>query len=107
VHRSPGLHPRCEPRQVTAQTRHRVAGIIPDGATRRVSLHERDARPIAKGRLGKPVQFGYKAQIVDNDNDGVVRQCADEPLNPQPHRSVATGPCWAPCTSAVPARCWA
>jgi hypothetical protein len=30
VHRSPGLHPRCEPRQVTAQTRHRVAGIIPD-----------------------------------------------------------------------------
>jgi len=24
-----------------------------------VSLHERDARPIAKGRLGKPVEFGY------------------------------------------------
>jgi hypothetical protein len=26
---------------------------------------------IAKGRLGKPVEFGYKAQLVDND-DGVV-----------------------------------
>ena len=36
-----------------------------------VSLHDVDARPIAKGRLGKPVEFGYKGQIVDND-DGVV-----------------------------------
>ena len=44
---------------------------MPDGATRRVSLHEPDARPIAKGRLGKPVEFGYKAQVTDND-DGVI-----------------------------------
>jgi hypothetical protein len=29
------------------------------------------SRPIAKGRLGKPVEFGYKGQIVDND-DGIV-----------------------------------
>jgi IS5 family transposase len=36
-----------------------------------VSLHDGDARPIVKGRLGKPVEFGYKAQIVDNE-DGVV-----------------------------------
>jgi len=35
------------------------------------------------------VELGYKAQIVDND-DGVVRQCAHEPLTPQPHRNVAT-----------------
>ena len=28
-------------------------------------------RPIRKGRLGKPVEFGYKAQIVDNA-DGVI-----------------------------------
>ena len=27
--------------------------------------------PIAKGRLGKPVEFGYKAQVVDNP-DGIV-----------------------------------
>jgi|SRR6186997_1893765 len=40
-------------------------------ATRPVSLHDGDARPIAKGQLGKPVHFGYKAQVVDND-DGVV-----------------------------------
>jgi IS5 family transposase len=58
-------------RQIAAQTRQRVAGHTPDGATRRVSLHEPDARPIAKGRLGKPVEFGYKGQVLDND-DGVV-----------------------------------
>ncbi len=44
---------------------------MPDGSTRVVSLHDADARPIAKGRLGKPVEFGYKAQVVDN-TDGVV-----------------------------------
>ena len=58
-------------RQIAAQTRQRVAGTTPDGATRRVSLHDPDARPIAKGRLGKPVEFGSKAQVCDND-DGIV-----------------------------------
>ena len=68
-------------RQIAAQTRQRVAGITPDGATRRVSLHDGDARPIAKGRLGRPVEFGYKAQIVDND-DGVVLDHTVEQGNP-------------------------
>jgi IS5 family transposase len=58
-------------RRIAGQTRQRLAGITPDGAVRRVSLHDGDARPIAKGRLGKPVEFGYKAQVVDND-DGIV-----------------------------------
>ena len=58
-------------RQIAAQTRQRVSGQTPEGATRRVSLHDGDARPIAKGRLGRPVEFGYKAQVTDND-DGVV-----------------------------------
>ncbi len=44
-------------------------------------MHERDARPIAKGRLEKPVKFGYKAQIVDND-DGVVLDHNLEQGNP-------------------------
>lgn len=57
--------------RITEQARQRIAGITPDGATRVVSLHDRDARPITKGRLGKPVEFGYKAQVTDND-DGVV-----------------------------------
>jgi len=57
--------------RVAAQTRTRLSGAVPDGSTRVVSLHDPDARPIAKGRLGRPVEFGYKAQVVDNA-DGVV-----------------------------------
>jgi IS5 family transposase len=58
-------------RAIAAQTRQRLAGTTPDGAIRRVSLHDPDARPITKGRLGRPVEFGYKAQVLDNA-DGVV-----------------------------------
>jgi transposase, IS5 family len=68
-------------RRIAAQTRQRLAGITPDGATRRVSLHDADARPIAKGRLGKPAGFGYKAQVTDND-DGIVAGHALEQGNP-------------------------
>lgn len=57
--------------KVIAQARKRVAGVQPDGATRLVSLHDRDARPIRKGRIGKPVEFGFLAQVVDNA-DGIV-----------------------------------
>ena len=57
--------------RIAAQTRVRLGGETPDGSTRVVSLHDPDARPIAKGRLGKPVEFGYKAQVVDNV-DGIV-----------------------------------
>jgi IS5 family transposase len=57
--------------EIVAQTRIRLSGEVPDGSTRIVSLHDPDARPIAKGRLGKPVEFGYKAQITDNV-DGIV-----------------------------------
>lgn len=67
--------------QIVAQTRQRVAGQTPPGATRRVSLHDGDARPIAKGRLGKPVEFGHKAQVTDND-DGIVLDHTIEVGNP-------------------------
>jgi transposase, IS5 family len=67
--------------QVIAQARIRLAGGKPDSATRLVSLHDPDARPIAKGRLGKPVEFGYKAQIVDNA-DGIVLDHTVEKGNP-------------------------
>jgi IS5 family transposase len=67
--------------RVAAQTRVRVGGGVPDGATRVVSLHDPDARPIAKGRLGRPVEFGYKAQVVDNV-DGVVIDHSVERGNP-------------------------
>jgi IS5 family transposase len=54
-----------------AQARSRLAGVMPESASRLVSLHDVDARPICKGRLGKPVEFGYKAQVLDNA-DGVI-----------------------------------
>ena len=57
--------------RVVAQARSRLSGVMPESASRLVSLHDVDARPIRKGRLGKPVEFGYKAQIVDNA-DGVI-----------------------------------
>ena len=68
-------------RQIAAQTRQRLRGQTPDGATRRVSLHDPDARPIRKGRLGKPVEFGHKAQIVEGD-DGVIVDHNVEQGNP-------------------------
>jgi hypothetical protein len=45
-----------------------------------VSLHDADARPISKGRLGKPVEFGYKAQVAEND-DGVIVDHTVEPVD--------------------------
>src|SRR5215831_10635231 len=56
---------------IVAQARTRLAGQIPEGATRLVSLHDPDARPIRKGRIDRPVEFGYKAQVADND-DGII-----------------------------------
>jgi transposase, IS5 family len=57
--------------KVASQTRRRLGGDMPEGAERVVSFHDKDARPIRKGRIGVPVEFGYKAQLVDN-SDGVV-----------------------------------
>jgi IS5 family transposase len=84
-------------RRVAAQTHPRLAGQTPDGATRLVSLHDGDARPIAKGRLGKPVEFGYKAQLVDNE-DGVIVDHNVEAGNPP------DAPMLAPAVERVKAR---
>jgi transposase, IS5 family len=52
---------RCE--KVARQIRQRVAGEpIKD---RIVSLFDPDARPIRKGKLGKPNEFGYVAQLAE------------------------------------------
>jgi IS5 family transposase len=67
---------------VAAQTLQRVVEhVTPAGATRIVSLHDPDARPIRKGRLGRPVEFGYKAQVLDNA-DGVILDWSLEIGNP-------------------------
>jgi IS5 family transposase len=55
------LADRCE--KVSRQIKQRVAGEpIKD---RIVSLSDPDARPIRKGKLGKPTEFGYVAQIAE------------------------------------------
>jgi len=72
--------------RVVTQTKLRLAGTMPEGATRLVSLHDPDARPIAKGRLGRPVEFGYLAKVLDNadwvvlDHEVMVGNPPDGPL---------------------------
>jgi transposase, IS5 family len=55
------LADRCE--KVAQQTKKRVAGE-PIG-DRLVSLSDPDARPIRKGKLGKPNEFGYVTQLAE------------------------------------------
>ena len=77
--------------RVVAQTRSRLARVMPDSAQPdRVSFHDVDARPIRKGRLGRPVEFGYKAQVVDND-DGVVLDYTVEEGNPRRRPAIRPG----------------
>ena len=55
------LADRCE--KIATQIRQRVAGEpITD---RLVSISDPDARPIRKGKLGKPNEFGYVSQICE------------------------------------------
>jgi IS5 family transposase len=77
------------PERTVSQARSRLDGEMPDGATRLVSLHDPDARPIKKGRIGKPVEFGYLAQVLDN-TDGIVVDHSEHIGNP------ADGPLLAP-----------
>jgi len=55
------LADRCE--RVASQIKQRLAGeAIQD---RLVSLADPDARPIRKGKLGKPTEFGYVTQLAE------------------------------------------
>ena len=79
---------------VVAQARTRLAGQMPPSATRLVSLHDPDARPIRKGRIDRPVEFGYKAQVADND-DGIILDYNLEP------GAAADGPQLAPAIKRI------
>ena len=46
--------------RVVAQARNRLAGVMAESVSRLVSLHDVEARPIRKGRLGKPVSSATK-----------------------------------------------
>jgi transposase, IS5 family len=61
VRRLEELADRCE--KVVRQIRQRVAGEkITD---RIVSLADPDARPIRKGKIGRPTEFGYVSQLAE------------------------------------------
>jgi transposase, IS5 family len=55
---------------IVTQTRSRLAGQMPDSATRLVSLHDPDARPIRKGRIDRRPRSGTRP-VPDND-DGLI-----------------------------------
>ena len=78
------LAERCE--RVAGQIKKRVAGEkITD---RLVSLSDPDARPIRKGKLGKPNEFGYVEQICELTPNtkrgarGLIVPAASAPGNP-------------------------
>lgn len=78
------LADRCE--KVAKQINQRVRGEkITD---RLISLSDPDARPIRKGKLGKPTEFGYVAQIAEVTPNtrrgarGLILPAASLPGNP-------------------------
>jgi len=78
------LADRCE--KVAQQISQRVAGEpIQD---RLVSLSDPDARPIRKGKLGKPNEFGYVTQLAEMTENtrrgarGLILPAATAPGNP-------------------------
>ena len=89
--------PSGAPPRIVAQARARLAGQMPDSATRLVSLHDPDARPIRKGRIDRPVEFGYKAQVTDND-DGIVLDYSVE------YGAAPDGPQLAPAVERITRR---
>jgi IS5 family transposase len=74
---------------VVAQARSRLAGQMPDGATRLVSLHDPDARPIRKGRIGKPA--GVRVQGPGHRQRRRHRRGLQRGMRRRPGRP-ATGP---------------
>jgi transposase, IS5 family len=79
---------RC--RRVAEQIDRRARGLkITD---RLVSISDPDARPIRKGKLGKPTEFGYVAQICEVTENtrpgarGFILPAAHAPGNPAENR---------------------
>jgi transposase, IS5 family len=82
------LAARC--RKVAEQIDRRVRGLkITD---RLVSIADPDARPIRKGKLGRPTEFGYVAQICEVTENtrtgarGFILPAAHAPGNPAENR---------------------
>jgi transposase, IS5 family len=81
---------------IVAQARTRLAGQMPDGATRLVSLHDPDARPIRTGRTGRPA--GVRVQGPGQRQRRRHRPGAT-PWNVAPPRTVRS---WYPPSNGSP-----
>jgi IS5 family transposase len=69
---------REETTQAIAAVTGQLADLAEKGAAQAAAvLRNPDARPIRKGRIDRPVEFGYKAQVTDND-DGIILDCTVE-----------------------------
>jgi transposase, IS5 family len=86
------LASRCQ--KVAEQIDRRTRGLkITD---RLVSLADADARPIRKGKLGKPTEFGYVAQICEVTENtrkgarGFILPAGHAPGNPSENRLLST-----------------
>lgn len=66
--------------KVLGQAQQVLAGTI-SIPNRLVSVHDLDARPISKGKVGKPTEFGFKVQIEEAEG-GLVTGYAVEVGNP-------------------------
>jgi transposase, IS5 family len=82
------LAARC--RRVVEQIERRVRGL--KITERLVSLADPDARPIRKGKLGRPTEFGYVAQLCEVTENtrkgarGFILPAAHAPGNPSENR---------------------
>jgi IS5 family transposase len=88
AHKLTELTDRCQ--RVAAQIDRRARNLkITD---RLVSITDPDARPIRKGKLGKPTEFGYVAQICEVTENtrrgarGFILPAAHAPGNPAENR---------------------
>ena len=85
------LAERCE--RVAEQTLRRAKGLKITG--RIVSLSDPEARPIRKGKAGKPTEFGYVAQICELTPStkpgarGLIVPAATAPGNPRREHALA------------------
>jgi transposase, IS5 family len=76
--------------RIAAQIKQRIAGE--PISERLVSMFDPDARPIRKGKLGKPNEFGYVLQICEVTQNtqrgarGFILPASTRPGNPPEHR---------------------
>jgi len=90
--------------RVIAQTATRLAGqrTIPDGL---ISLADREARPIRRGKPQAPTEFGYRAAFADSPEGFVVSHRVDAG-NPADVHTLEAAVAAAQAVGMAVVRCW-